>query len=105
MLSRAWTQARSRSAMSGVIVPNPIRSLTVSASLENFRMVSVEPLTASGGMIALTREPSMSRASTKGEDSSMRRPTLLTMRSITRRRCASSSNFTGLSVSLPFCST
>jgi hypothetical protein len=30
---------------------------------------------ASGGMMALTREPSGSRASTIGEDSSIRRPT------------------------------
>ena len=36
------------------------------------------PLKASGGMIALTREPSASRASTSGDDSSMRRPTSAT---------------------------
>ena len=41
-------------------------------------------------MMALTREPSARRASTIGELSSMRRPTLLTMRSITRSRCLSS---------------
>ena len=40
------------------------------------------PSSASGGMIALTREPSCSRASTIGLDSSMRRPTELTMRSM-----------------------
>ena len=49
-------------------------------------MVSTGPSTASGGMIALTREPSGRRASTIGDDSSMRRPTCQTMRSITRRR-------------------
>ena len=39
-------------------------------------------------MIALTREPSGRRASTIGELSSTRRPTPLTMRSMTRSRCA-----------------
>ena len=43
-------------------------------------------------MIALTRDPSASRASTSGEDSSMRRPTRETMRSMTRRRCSSELN-------------
>jgi hypothetical protein len=38
-------------------------------------------------MIAFTRDPSSNRASTIGELSSTRRPTLLTMRSITRSRC------------------
>ena len=37
---------------------------------------------ASGGMMALTREPSARRASTMGEDSSTRRPTRETMRSM-----------------------
>jgi hypothetical protein len=41
-----------------------------------------EPSSASGGVIALTREPSASRASTMGLDSSMRRPTELTIRSM-----------------------
>ena len=51
--------------------------------LANLRIVRVGPLSASGGMIALTREPSLSRASTIGEDSSMRRPSGATMRSMT----------------------
>ena len=55
-------------------------------------MVSVDPLKASGGMIALTREPSARRASTSGEDSSIRRPTRETIRSMTRRRCSSEVN-------------
>jgi hypothetical protein len=41
-------------------------------------------------MIAFTREPSASLASTIGELSSTRRPTPLTMRSITRSRWRSS---------------
>ena len=75
MFSRAWTQACSSSAISGDSVPKAIRSSTVNGSLANLRMVSDDPLTASGGMIALTRDPSASRASTRGEDSSIRRPT------------------------------
>ena len=43
-------------------------------------------------MIALTREPSGRRASTIGDDSSTRRPTLLTMRSMTASRWASFRN-------------
>ena len=40
----------------------------------NFRIVSSGPESESGGMIALTRLPSGRRASTIGDDSSMRRP-------------------------------
>ena len=54
------------------------------------RIDSTGPSSASGGMIALTREPSGSRASTIGLDSSMRRPTELTMRSMICIRCRSS---------------
>ncbi len=64
-------------------------------------MVSVEPLNASGGMIALTREPSARRASTSGEDSSIRRPTRETMRSMTRRRCSSEVKPAPVRCSLP----
>ncbi len=46
--------------------------------------------TASGGMIALIREPSGRRASTMGEASSTRRPTRPTILSMVRRRCPSS---------------
>ena len=45
---------------------------------------------ASGGTTALTRLPSGRRASTMGEDSSMRRPILETILSMVRRRWASS---------------
>ena len=44
-------------------------------SVRNRRIDSTGPSSASGGMIALTREPSCRRASTIGLDSSMRRPT------------------------------
>ena len=46
------------------------------------RIVSVGPLSASGGMITLTRSPVGRRASTIGLDSSTRRLTCETMRSI-----------------------
>ena len=49
MLSLALTQAFSSSAISGVSVPNSMRFRTVSGTLLNFRMVSEEPPTASGG--------------------------------------------------------
>ena len=52
-------------------------------------MVSAQPLTASGGITAFTREPSGRRASTMGELSSMRRPSGVTMRSMTARTAAS----------------
>jgi hypothetical protein len=104
-LSRASTQARSSSAISGERVPKETRSSTVKGSFENFRMVSVDPLKASGGMIALTREPSASRASTSGEDSSIRRPTRETIRSMTRRRCSSEVNRAAVRTSRPSCST
>ncbi len=64
-------------------------------------MVSAGPSTASGGMTALTREPSGSRASTMGDDSSIRRPTRETMRSMTWRTCASERNALSVSISLP----
>jgi hypothetical protein len=56
---------------------------------------------ASGGMMALTRDPSGRRASTIGDDSSTRRPTLLQMRSMTVSRWALSRKFTFTRDSLP----
>ena len=64
------------------MVPKPTRSSMVSGCSENLRIVSDGPSIASGGMIALTREPSGRRASTIGLDSSMRRPIWATIRSI-----------------------
>ncbi len=63
------------------------------------------PRTASGGMIAFTREPSGRRASTIGEASSTRRPMREMILSMMRRRCASSRNFASVSVILPLRST
>ena len=76
----------------GVSVPNLIRSSIVYGSRANFRIVSVGPRSASGGMIAFTRLPSGRRASTIGDDSSMRRPTCETILSMIRSRCALSAN-------------
>ena len=73
--------------------------------MENFRIVSAEPSTASGGMTALTRLPSGSRASTIGLDSSTRRPIRDTILSIVRRRCCSSVNWALTGVSRPLRST
>ena len=79
-----------------------IRSFIVYGSRENFRIVSVGPLSASGGMIAFTREPSGRRASTYGEDSSMRRPIRLMILSMIRSRWASSTNWAFVRVILPW---
>ena len=70
-------------------------------SRENFRIVSVGPFRASGGMIAFTREPSGRRASTIGDASSTRRPTWETILSMMRIRCALSTNAVSVRSSLP----
>src|SRR5438445_10058258 len=74
MFSFPFTQAARNWAALGEIDPNEIRSFMVYGSRENFRIVSVGPFRASGGMIAFTREPSGSRASTIGEAPAYRRP-------------------------------
>src|SRR4051794_41958913 len=62
-LRRASTAARRNSNMSGVAVPNRIRSSTVNGLAANFRIVMTGPISDSGGMIAFTREPSVRRGS------------------------------------------
>ena len=57
------------------------------AWLPKRRIESSGPSTASGGMTMLTREPSSRRASTMGDDSSMRRPTAETILSMMCIRC------------------
>ena len=81
--SRARTHARRKSIMSAVAVPCSTRSLTSRPVVMKRRMVSVGPFSEIGGMTTWIRDPSSSRASTIGELSSMRRPTRLTMRSMT----------------------
>ena len=90
--SRASMHARRNSNISGVAVPNRMRSSTVYGRVENFRTVMTGPISESGSMIALTREPSGRRASTRGLDSSMRRPIGVMIRSMTRSTCSSLRN-------------
>ena len=68
--------------MASVIAPSSTRSSAVSRLRLNLRMVRAGPLSASGGMMAFTRDPSGSRASTSGELSSTCRPRGATIRSI-----------------------
>ncbi len=89
-LSLARTHASITRTRSIVQVPKFTRSFAWYGSAANFRIVSTEPLMARGGMMALTREPSGSRASTIGELSSMRRPTAETIFSMTCRYWRSS---------------
>ena len=91
-LSRASMQARRNSNISGVAVPKRIRSSTVYGRVENFRTVMTGPMSESGSMIALTREPSGRRASTRGLVSSMRRPIGVMIRSMMRSTCSSLRN-------------
>ena len=88
-LSRASTQARRKSNISLLAVPKPTRSSTVNGVAENFRIVMTGPISDSGSMTALTREPSGRRASTRGLVWSMRRPRGVMMRSMIRMTCSS----------------
>src|SRR3989442_15034204 len=74
MFSRERTQARTNCAMGSVMVPNLIRSVILYGSFENFRMVRMGPFRDRGGMMTLTREPSLRRASTIGDPPFMPRP-------------------------------
>ena len=86
MLRRPRTQASRKSAVFSEMEPKSMRLCTVNGSVANLRMVRQEPSIDSGGMTALTRLPSGSRASTMGLDSSTRRPMRDTILSIVRRR-------------------
>ena len=70
--------------------------MLISSSIVNSRgkrrIVIVGPRSASGGMITFTRSPVGRRASTIGLDSSTRRLTVETIRSIVWKSCASSEN-------------
>ena len=80
---RACTAPNKRSSMGSVRVSFPRRSSPVRTSSLNRRMERWGPSTASGGMMAFTRELSGSLASTMGEESSIRRPTPETILSMT----------------------
>ena len=91
---RQATAACRKSSIGWVSASRTTRSCAPSRSVRKRRIDSTGPSSASGGMIAFTREPSASRASTIGLDSSMRRPTALTIRSMIRIRWRSSLNTT-----------
>ena len=77
----------------------------VSGVVPKRRIETAGPSRASGGMMAFTRDPSASRASTMGDDSSTRRPTAPTIRSMICNKCRSSRNLTSTFCSLPKRST
>ena len=78
-LSRAWTTAFSTTPTCRGIEPYSIIVSISIGILENLRIDSSDPSIAKGATIALTRDPSAKRASTKGELSSTRRPTAETI--------------------------
>ena len=80
-LSLALTIARSSATVSLSTEPIPASWSSVNRRGKR-RIVSVGPFSASGGMITFTRSPVGRRASTIGLDSSTRRLTWETMRSI-----------------------
>ena len=90
MLMRARTAARITSIISGEMLFNSTSWLGASGPVPKRRIDNAGPSSASGGMMALTREPSGRRASTIGEDSSTLRPTRDTMRSMICSRWRSS---------------
>ena len=81
MLSFARTNARSSRSVGPSSEPMPTSCSSVNRRGKR-RIVIVGPRSASGGMITLTRSPVGSRASTIGLDSSTRRLTCETIRSI-----------------------
>ena len=104
-LVRQATAAWMKSSIGCVSESRSTMSWAPSRSVRNRRIDSAGPSSARGGMMAFTREPSASLASTIGLDSSMRRPTELTMRSMIRIRCWSSLNTTSTGSRMPWRST
>ena len=110
MLSRARTQADSSSALSRSRVPRCSSSASPYA-LGNSRMVTAGPVSDSGGSTTLTRAPrgirasAGSRASTIGLDSSTRRLTAETIRSMVCSSWASEVNPDGIRSTRPNRST
>ena len=105
MFLRCSTAIRRKAIIAGEALPFSVSVSGVITRRLKRRMVMVGPFRATGGMIALTREPSASRASTSGEDSSMRRPSGATMRSITLRIASSSEKASGTCCKRPWRST
>ena len=90
MLMRAFTAEDSTSIISAEMLFSCTSWLAASGPVPKRRMDNDGPSSASGGMMAFTREPSGRRASTIGEDSSTLRPTRDTMRSMICSRWRSS---------------
>ena len=88
MFKRASTQPLMKSSMPVVKVWFLIKSSVVNTRLPYRRIDITGPISESGGITAQTREPSARRASTIGDESSIRRPIALTMRSMMMRTCA-----------------
>ena len=92
-----------KSTISGVAVPKRIRSSTVNGVAANLRMVrrrAVQRRRRDDGVDArAVRQPGVHH---RADDSSMRRPSGATMRSMMRITCSSSWNVTSVSSSLPF---
>src|SRR6516165_11699062 len=102
---RPFTAASSTSTICGRIALTSTRRSIENGRLENFLIETRGPSTAIGRTATLTRDPSGSRASTVGQDSSKRRPTPDTIFWTMRSRCASSLKWTVVSSSLPKRST
>src|SRR4051794_41907860 len=86
MLSLPLTQAARNWAAFGEREPKEIRSFIVYGSRENFLIVKVGPLRASGGMKGLSRGPLGRRASAIREDSATPLPSLVRILLVMRRR-------------------
>ena len=101
MFRRAATQARRNSTIFSVIEPNSTSSLSPRRSLANLRMVIEGPSMATGGITALTREPSGRRASTVGESASTCLPKGKMILSINLRTWLSSAKIMFVLTSFP----
>ena len=98
--ARADDRPQNLGDLGGTLPISISRSMLI-GTRANLRIDSSDPSIASGGTTALTRLPSASRASTIGEDSSIRRPTAETIFWMMRIRCLSSLNRTLVRSSTP----
>ena len=104
-IARALHAQGATVAISGVTVRRLRKSSIFSGITAKRRIESIGPSSATGGITQLTREPSGSRASTIGLDSSTRRPMLETILSMIFITWALSRKVIGVSSSLPLRST
>ncbi len=101
MLSRLLTAPCRNCIICRLIELLAMRSSMLRMSVRKRLIESIGPSSATGGIMALTREPSGSRASTMGDASSTRRPTAERMRSMMSMRCSSSLKRVSVNSSLP----